>query len=369
MAGVGPSLIPNRITPISQELFAQTYGWSLVCVMVMLVLYGTYIYFITYAADHIVLKSLVFLVWIFATVHTVFGTSNRVILHVVTLLTSTAVCIGAYHFDIVTYSQPVLVVTGEWSVLAAISVGVVVCFFVQMQVVIRASRYYTDEDVAFAQGCFMPVISRKKWRIFLTGVLSALILAQVGLGIFLSVKLFQLWDPEKIVGATYIAMIPLFAVRVVSDSFTSISLCIILYDSQPIFSRSAKLLRTLIMYAMNRFVMTTIVVIAQTVILIIEPGSIWAMSMDIVNVQIYVNSFLSILNSRNHLREIGSGNQMSSIPIALSAVRFKPASQGANSILSANREAEFDREFNRTPAKTIHESYSMSKIDSIGQAV
>ncbi|KAJ7580285.1 hypothetical protein C8J56DRAFT_1030155 [Mycena floridula] len=334
MAGVGPSLIPNRITPISQELFAQTYGWSLVCVMVMLVLYGVALLqandtnLSSTWLNHIALKSLVFLVWIFATVHTVF------------------VCIGAYHFDIVTYSQPILVVTGEWSVL------VVVCFFVQ---IFCARMLYA--------------ISRKKWRIFLTGVLSALILAQVGLGIFLSVKLFQLWDPEKIVGATYIAMIPLFAVRVVSDSFTSISLCIILYDSQPIFSRSAKLLRTLIMYAMNRFVMTTIVVIAQTVILIIEPGSIWAMSMDIVNVQIYVNSFLSILNSRNHLREIGSGNQMSSIPIALSAVRFKPASQGANSILSANREAEFDREFNRTPAKTIHESYSMSKIDSIGQAV
>ncbi|KAJ7576656.1 hypothetical protein C8J56DRAFT_1171400 [Mycena floridula] len=77
----------------------------------MLVLYGvtilqTYMYFLNYTHDHVMLKFLVFVVWGLATVHAIF------------------VCIAVYHYDINAYTRPELILTGEWSVYAAITVGV-----------------------------------------------------------------------------------------------------------------------------------------------------------------------------------------------------------------------------------------------------
>ncbi|KAJ7580290.1 hypothetical protein C8J56DRAFT_1058608 [Mycena floridula] len=343
----------------------------------MLILYGVallqvYMYFVTYDEDHIVLKGLVFLVWTFASVHTVF------------------VCIGTYHFDILTYSRPELVVAGEWSALATISAGVVVCFLVQMQVVLRKDAVLHRSQKLVSRCTYISSMSQlikatqlseyvRTSESFDPGsLLKDLVISPLSEALF---------DPEKIKGATYIAMIPLFAIRVVSDSFTSISLCVILYDSQPTFSRQVWNKR------LHRFALTRpwqinqtrqdahhvrdeqicydYAIIAQTIILMIEPGSVWAMSMDIVNVQIYVNSFMSILNSRNYLCEIGSGNQASGGgPISLSMVHFNPATdaQGRSMTISANRETEFDHDFSQNP-KTIHESYSMSKLEPVRHLV
>lgn len=72
-------------------------------------------------------------------------------------------------------------------------------------------------------------------------------------------------------------MIPLFCVRMLSDAVTATTLCVVLYDATTDFGRlvssifgprpathefynsSVKLVKTLIMYAINRFVLTTYV--------------------------------------------------------------------------------------------------------------
>ncbi|KAF9490272.1 hypothetical protein BDN71DRAFT_1511449 [Pleurotus eryngii] len=100
-------------------------------------------------------------------------------------------------------------------------------------------------------------------------------------------------------------MVPLFLTRVVSDALVSATLCIILYDARS-FARSLKLIKTLIVYAMNRFLLTTLVAIFQTVVLIIEPESIWAMIIELITAQFYVNSFFAVLNSRSHLRDMAT---------------------------------------------------------------
>ncbi|KAK7449252.1 hypothetical protein VKT23_013397 [Stygiomarasmius scandens] len=106
----------------------------------------------------------------------------------------------------------------------------------------------------------------------------------------------------------YDAMVPLFVIRVLSDTVTAVALCVILFDSRTAFARSLRLIKTLMIYAMERFVLTTLVVFVQTIILIAKPKSIWAMVIEFVTAQLYTNSFLATLNSRNHLRGIGSGD-------------------------------------------------------------
>ncbi|KAJ7598418.1 hypothetical protein C8J56DRAFT_1020264 [Mycena floridula] len=329
--------LPDRVTPIPQDLFAKEYGGSLICCMIMLVLYGaaviqTYMYFLNYTRDHIALKSLVFIVGSLATIHSIFA------------------CNTVYHYVIITYTQPELLISGEWSVYAATSVGVVLCLCIQ---IFYAKMLYT--------------LSRKTWRLVLTIILAILIVGQLAFGILLSVKLFQLWDLPKTKAAVYIAMVPLYTVRVVLDIVTSIALCIILYDSRPSMDRASKLVNTLIVYAMNRFVLTTLVVIILTIMLISSPGSIWAMVLEFIPTEsesplLYVNSFLTTLNSRNHLREIGGSGQV--ISASLSTVRFRSPMTRITS-LSITQEVDgqkhFDIDFNKKP-RIQEESYSMSAI-------
>ncbi|KIJ65814.1 hypothetical protein HYDPIDRAFT_39001 [Hydnomerulius pinastri MD-312] len=272
------SPLPDRITPVTQSLYEQTYGGSLICNQVMLVLYGistlqTYIYFLHYVNDSIYMKSLVLVVWIFGSLH------------------AFLVCHTVYHYLVLSYTDPMYLVQGEWSVYTATCVGVIVCFCVQ---------------IFFARMIFY--LTKGRRRIILTTILGFFIVAQIAFGIFLSADLFIIWDLYKISEAVYPAMVPLFFTRVASDTVTAITLCVVLYDSQTSFKRSVRLVKTLIIYSMNRFVLTTVVVIIQTIILIVKPGSIWAMVIEFVSVQLYANSLLATLNSRNYFRAIGSGD-------------------------------------------------------------
>ncbi|KAF5372558.1 hypothetical protein D9758_005187 [Tetrapyrgos nigripes] len=275
-AAPAPLFTPDRITPVDQKTFNENYGGSLICCQVMLVLYGlavlqTYMYFMKYAKDSIAMKALVFFVWSMATVHAFF------------------VCHTVYHYSILTYTRPLWIIDGEWSVYAATSVGVVLCFCIQ---------------TFFGRMLFL--LTKGKLRWFITPVLAALVLGQVAFGIYLSYRMFSIWSLVNIHEMVYDAMVPLFVIRVASDTLTSVALCYVLFDSRTSFGKSRELIKTLIIYAMERFVLTTLVVLVQTIILVARPESIWAMVIEFVTAQLYTNSFLATLNSRNHLRGIGA---------------------------------------------------------------
>lgn len=244
--------------------------------MVMLMLYGlsvlqTYMYFLKYENDGAVMKAMVLVLWMLGTTHATF------------------VCHTVYHYLVLSYTNPLSLIDGEWSVYAATCVGVVSCFIVQ---------------IFFARMIYH--LTTHMWRLVLTTVFTILILGQVAFGVELSVKLFQIWQLPKLKAAVYVAMVPLFTIRVVSDAVTASTLCFTLYKTRPSQPRSIRLVNTLIVYAINRFVLTTVVVVVQTIILIVRPDSIWAMVIEFVSVHLYVNSLLATLNSRSHLRNMGT---------------------------------------------------------------
>ncbi|KAJ6542600.1 hypothetical protein B0H19DRAFT_1238918 [Mycena capillaripes] len=93
------------------------------------------------------------------------------------------------------------------------------------------------------------------------------------------------------------------------------------------WTRSKKLFKALMLYAMNRFILTTsirsVVVIVQTIVLIVKPDSVWAMVLDVITVHLYVNSLLATLNARQKLRAIGPQSKIgnASVPNILSGSR------------------------------------------------
>ncbi|THH13652.1 hypothetical protein EW146_g6594 [Bondarzewia mesenterica] len=223
-------------------------------------------------------------------------------------------------------------IDGEWSVYAATCVGVVVCFFVQMQIFRQNDILLDKADMAMGAGGGFHTFDTgpSRLRHFICHAVLSVELYEVPLLDRLpshshpSIDRFRLWQLPKLKDAVYIAMVPLFSIRVVSDAVTAVTLCVQLYDARTGFGRSIKLVNTLIIYAVNRFVLTTVVVIIQTIILIIRPESIWAMVIEFVSVHLYVNSFLATLNSRSHLRGLGSGDTVydSSSRVRASTIHF-----------------------------------------------
>ncbi|KAF9491236.1 hypothetical protein BDN71DRAFT_1453052 [Pleurotus eryngii] len=192
-----------------------------------------------------------------------------------------------YHYSVKSYSQPMILPDGEWSCYTAVTIGIVICFIIQ--------TYFTRVIFLMTSG---------RWRVILTAVLMLLLVAEIGFCIYFSYSLFHLWELLKLHECVYTAMVPLYVIRVISDATVSATLCIILYDARG-FTMSMRLIKTLIIYSINRFLLTTLVVVAQTAILISKPESIWAMVIECINAQLYVNSFFATLNSRNRLRHIG----------------------------------------------------------------
>ncbi|KAF4575452.1 hypothetical protein EYR36_006812 [Pleurotus pulmonarius] len=210
-----------------------------------------------------------------------------------------------WHYSVKSYSRPEILPDGEWSVYS-----------------------FTLPDELYV---LLKVT--KRWRKLLTGTMVILLCAQTGFGVYFAYSLFHLWDLLRLHEAVFTAMVPYYILRVVLDAMVSATLCIILYDARG-FTRSMKLIKTLIVYSMNRFLLTTIVVVAQTIILIAKPESIWAMVIEFISAQLYVNSFLAMLNSRNRLRNIGGqesvyvySNSRQGVS-AVSVPRFKRESYG-----------------------------------------
>ncbi|KAK7464941.1 hypothetical protein VKT23_006149 [Stygiomarasmius scandens] len=83
-----------------------------------------------------------------------------------------------------------------------------------------------------------------------------------------------------------------------------LSLCFILLDTQVHLNSSIRLIRTIVLYAVNRFVLTTIVGSVQTILHLIDQQNISALFIDYIAVHclVYVNSFLAALNARNNIR-------------------------------------------------------------------
>jgi len=127
--------------------------------MVMLPLYGvsvlqTYIYYHKYTGDQIEIKALVAALFVLGTVHAIF------------------VCHTVYHYVVLSYINPALLIDGEWSVYAATGLTVIICFLVQ--------GFYAR---------MIYHLSRGVWRLILAAIFGVLIALQLAFGIALIILL------------------------------------------------------------------------------------------------------------------------------------------------------------------------------------
>ncbi|GLB44355.1 hypothetical protein LshimejAT787_1602850 [Lyophyllum shimeji] len=276
----------SHATPRKQELIMaavpprividDTFGASFIGVLFTAMLYGittlqTYFFYVYYPTDRIENKLLVASIWALDTGH----------------MALVSICM--YYYLVTNYSNPPALAVGHWSLFTSVAVNVTIAFLVHVFFTVRIFR-----------------LSSRRVRWWLTPIISLLVLAHFCFGVETVVFLFLKKRFDKLNEFTLFAAMPFALFAVLSDIFIAAALCVLLYGSRTGFRRTNTLVNTLMVYAINRCVLTSVVATAEVIVFAVSPHSLWFLAIDFVVGKLYANSLLATLNSRRSIAGRGS---------------------------------------------------------------
>ncbi|KAI6150034.1 hypothetical protein EDD17DRAFT_1513728 [Pisolithus thermaeus] len=130
----------------------------------------------------------------------------------------------------------------------------------------------------------------------------------------------RVWHSSWVIIFQSYALIPCATAIVVGEVLITLSLCILLYDngSHSAFPRTKRILNTLVIYAVNRCLLTLVFTVAELVT-IVDNQDAWAVGLDFNIGKLYANSLLASLNTRQYLRAQVSDPKPD---LAINAVHF-----------------------------------------------
>ncbi|KAI6158106.1 hypothetical protein BKA82DRAFT_279562 [Pisolithus tinctorius] len=119
----------------------------------------------------------------------------------------------------------------------------------------------------------------------------------------------------------FYGVIPALAIATLTDFLITVSLCILLYGNGPgsALPSTKRLVNRLIIYAINRCLLTLAVAIAELAVTAYNQDT-WGMGLDFNIGKLYANSLLASLNTRQCLRHQGSSPN--SLDLRMSTVHF-----------------------------------------------
>ncbi|KAL4073587.1 hypothetical protein J3A83DRAFT_2571065 [Scleroderma citrinum] len=258
---------------------SNTLGAEFIGGMISAILYGittlqTYLYFMNYPDDGVAVKLFVMIIWILDTVHVSF------------------MCHALYYYLVSNYGVASPWVDNVWSLYASITVNLCIACLVQ---------------TFFTVKIFYLCHRRLRWLVTIPIIVT--ILAHLGFGTvtvtFLFSKTFSASSQLTLYSVTT------GAANVVSDVLITIALCVLLrkYVSYVVCSRAKRLINTLIIYTIDRCLLTSLVTIAEVVMSHVDSNTSWYVAIDFILSKLYANSLLASLNTRNYLRSRESVEQ------------------------------------------------------------
>ncbi|KAG1847202.1 hypothetical protein DFJ58DRAFT_798423 [Suillus subalutaceus] len=250
----------------------DTFGAGFIGGMVAAILYGittlqTYLYYVYYPRDTDGLKVLVASIWVIDTLH-------------VSLM-----CHALYYYLVTSFGDPDNLAIGVWSLFISLGLNLLMAVLVQTYFAFRI--------------CYL---TRSNIRWWLTSFLMLVVLAHFAFGLETVILMFIKKEFSALSEITLYAATPFAITAVLSDVFIACSLCILLHGNRSPVIETNTLVNTLIIYAINRCLLTSVVAVAEVIAFAIIPGSLWFIAIDFVIGKLYANSLLASLNSRSALR-------------------------------------------------------------------
>ncbi|KAI6003019.1 hypothetical protein EDD15DRAFT_2526951, partial [Pisolithus albus] len=259
------------------------FGSVLVGGLVSAMLYGittlqAYIYYMHNFEDTSTMKFMVAAVWVLDTLHVSF------------------MCHMEYYYLITNWGAPASLEYIVWSFPASILIDVIVITIVQL---------------FFARTIYHLCRPQLRWLVIVPLVL--LILAHIGFAtataIVMYIRLSTIFTERFIFAcrfanstfsfASYTRLYtttPAAIAIALAEVLITVSLCMLLRESSSAVPRTKRLLNTLIIYAVNRCLLTLPVVIA-VVVTGADDMFVWAATFDLIVGKLYANSLLASLNT------------------------------------------------------------------------
>lgn len=250
----------------------DTFGAGFIGGMVTAILYGittlqTYLYYVYYPKDTNGLKVLVAFIWVIDTLH-------------VSLM-----CHALYYYLVSNFGDPNNLGTGVWSLFTSLGLNLCMAVLVQTYFAFRISH-----------------LTRSNIRWWLTSFIMVFVVAHFAFGLETVILMFIKKDFSALSQITLYAATPFAITAVLSDVLIAASLCVLLHGNRSPIIETNALVNTLIVYAINRCLLTSVVAVAEVIAFSINPGSLWFIAIDFVIGKLYANSLLASLNSRSALR-------------------------------------------------------------------
>jgi len=249
-----------------------TFGAAYIGSMISMGLYGltslqSYLYYAYYPKDSSSLKLLVAILWALES------------------LQVALVCHAMYYYLVVNYANPSALGAGVWSLYASLLCNLIISSIAQSFFAIRVH-----------------ILSRKYW---LTLCIFFFIVAHIAFGLETVTEMFIYKDLNKLPLITFTAALPFAVTAVIPDVLVTICLCYFLNNGRSGFRGTNALINQLIIYAINRCLLTSIVAIIEVILFAVLPGSFFFLAVDFCIGKLYANSLLATLNTRKNLRGRG----------------------------------------------------------------
>ncbi|KAI6006488.1 hypothetical protein F5J12DRAFT_94630 [Pisolithus orientalis] len=254
------------------------FGATFIGGLISAMLYGittlqTYVYYMHDSADSSIIKFIVAAVWILDSLHVAF------------------MCHALYYYLITNYGIPSSLEFVVWSFPASLLGNLSVITIVQL---FFAHKIY--------------YLCRRRVRWLVTAPIILLVIAHLGFGMAIVILTLINNETSSVSQARFYSATPAAATVVLAEVLITASLCILLYESgsRSAFPRTKRMLDTLIIYAVNRCLLTLVVAIAE-VSVDVSNYTAWVIGFDFIIGKLYANSLLASLNTREHLRSQGQG--------------------------------------------------------------
>jgi len=191
------------------------------------------------------------------------------------------------------------------------------------------------------------------------------IVAHFAFGIETVIFMFIKKELAKLSEISLKAATPFAIFAVLSDIMIAGALCYFLHGSRTGFKSTDTIVTTLIVYAINRCLLTSVVAILEVIVFSTMPHSLWFVAIDFVIGKLYANSLLATLNSREALR---AANTTTSNNIRLTDMEFNKNIQQTNTkadtrdlFLDLNSEGSTTRHTGYSTGSQSRLSYEKSK--------
>jgi len=275
---------------------SDTFGALLIGALVTMTIYGittlqAYLYYVSFPKDGKATKLLVASIWGLDTLHVIF------------------MCHAIHYYLIDGFVDHSVLADATWTLFMSLTVNILLAFIVQL---------------FFTHRIFLLCSPQRRW--WVTGMVGICVVAHFSFGINTVAKLFQKKAFVRLKEISSSSVIPFGAFAILSDILIAVALCVLLDGNRSSFEDTNSVINRLIIFAINRCILTSAVAIVETVVFSVLPNSFYSFAIDFVIGKLYANSLLAVLNSRATLRaesrQGSSGTEMST--------RFNIASAVAN---------------------------------------